>query len=171
MAVIEICIFHLKFSIAEDNVSNLEFTVASISKPPYTKLLTNDSFDNAIDVQEINIRDKLLRHIEHCLNKTINIKTHRAASQFQMIELLKQNIVQMAFPIFEPPTNRQYNGSTFLKLGNYPGSEFITTEDKANALNVVMDEVMESWPLLAVTLVLTAIAGIAMWALVSISYI
>ena len=92
----------------------------------------------------------------------------RVDSEFQMIELLRQNKAHVAVPIFEP-TDRRYDEFAFFKITDYPGSEYITSQDEASKLNLVLDEVLNSWPLLAVTLILTAIAGVIMWALVSLT--
>ena len=83
-----------------------------------------------------------------------------------MIEMLRQNKVHLAVPIFEP-INRRYIEFPFLKLVDYPGTDFISTEEETKGLSVVLDAVLKSWPLLAVTLILTAIAGVTVWALVS----
>ena len=85
-----------------------------------------------------------------------------------MIELLKQNKVHVAAPIFES-TNRGYNEFSFIKITDYPGSEFITSEDETNKLTLVLGAVLKSWSLFAVTLILTAIAGVIRWALVCLT--
>ena len=142
-----------------------DLIVAWIEKPPYTTSPTNESLDDEVHGM---IRDVLLRYITlECgyyagLN---HVKTFRAESEFHMIELLRQKKVHIASPIFEP-TNRRYDEFLFLKLTNYPGSEFITNEDEANKLSLVFNAVLKSWSLFAVTLILTAIAGVVMWALV-----
>ena len=82
-----------------------------------------------------------------------------------MIELLRQNEVHVAAPIFES-TNRLYNEFSFFNLIDYPGSEYITGEHETDKVKRVLHEVLKSWPLFAVTLILTAIAGVIMWALV-----
>ena len=89
-------------------------------------------------------------------------------SEFRMVELLRQNKVHIALPIFEKIPNRQYSEFPFFKLDDYPGTEYITNESQDSVLSVALDSVLESWPLLAATLVLTAIAGVIMWSLVGI---
>ena len=82
-----------------------------------------------------------------------------------MIEILRQNKVHVVGPIFDS-TNRRYGEFHFFKITDFPGTEFITSEDETNKLSLVLDAVLKSWSLFAVTLILTAIAGIIMWALV-----
>ena len=84
--------------------------------------------------------------------------------------MLSQNKVHLATPVFEP-TNRRYSEFPFLKLVDYPGTDSISTEDETMGLNVVLQAVLKSWPLLAVTLILTAIAGVIVRALVSFVYV
>ena len=145
---------------------------AWILKPPYATPPSNGSSDSKAHGM---IREALLRHIQgecgwfHAFVKTNwELDTLKVDSEFGMIELLRQNKVHVAVPIFENPTNRRYSKFPYFKLDDYPGSEYITTVDDTSTLTVALDAVIKAWPLLAVTIVLTAIAGIIMWALVGI---
>ena len=188
MIVICIYVFHLRTTSAigndttsgneegdeedEEHLLEEDLIIAWIEKPPYTISPTNDSLD---DEAQGMLRDVLLRYIitecgrHHAYEPTsYNVKTFRADSEFHMIELLRQNKVHVAAPIFEP-TNRRYNEFSFFKITVYPGSEFITIKDETNKLSLVLDAVLKSWSLFAVTLILTAIAGVIMWALVCLT--
>ena len=155
--------------VKEGGKYHLNLFIAWLERPPYTTSAPNGSIDNKAHGM---IRDALFRYIFYDCGYAIGIeyypKTNRVDSEFGMIELLRQNKVHLAAPISEP-INRQYSEFPFLKLVDYPGTEFITTEDETKGLNVVLDAVLKSWPLLAVTLILTAIAGVIVWALVSFS--
>ena len=144
----------------------IDLTIGWIEKPPYTTPPTNGSFD---DEAHGMLRDVLVRFITiecgYAAKIKYQVKTFRADSEFHMIELLRQNKVHVASPIFEP-ANRRYYEFSFFKIADYPGSEYITSEDETNKLSLVLDAVLKSWSLFAVTLILTAIAGIIMWALV-----
>ena len=146
-----------------------DLTIAWIAKPPYTPSAANGSQD---DEGHVLIRNVLYPHIllECGTLKGVRyqFKTFRADSEFHMLELLRQNKVHVAAPIFEP-TNRRYGEFSFFKITDYPGSEYITSENEANKLSLVLDAVLESWSLFAVTLILTAIAGVIMWALVCVT--
>lgn len=139
---------------------------AWIERPPYVTSAPNGSLDNEVHGL---IRDVIFRYIAYDCGRAIKIgykaKTFRTDSEFGMIEMLRQNKVHLAIPVFEPK-NPRYREFPFLKLADYPGTDFITTEDETTGLNVVLDAVLKSWPLLAVTLILTAIAGVIVWALV-----
>ena len=151
----------------DDEKENL--TIAWIYKPPYIRGPDNSSLDN--QAHGI-IRDAILRHIQwDCsgfFGNHYEIMTLRADSESGMIQLLKQNKVHIAVPLFEQQNNQKYSEFIFFKLLDYPGTEYITLADDENndALDVVFDSVLKSWPLLAVTMIFTAIAGIIMWALV-----
>ena len=146
---------------------HLNLSVAWIERPPYTTSAPNGSLDN--DVNGL-IREAIFRYIFSECSYVKHFKyvpnTSRVDSEFQMIELLSQNKVHLATPIFEP-INRRYSEFPFVKLVDYPGTDFISTEEEAKGLNVVLEAVLKSWPLFVVTLILTAIAGVIMWALVS----
>lgn len=155
---------------AENNVSVKPLIFGWIWKPPYVKPPANGSSDKMVQGM---IRDGLERYIMiecgwYAIHKThYEMDSVQLSSEFEMMELLRQNKVHVAVPIFEHPMSEQYSEFPFFKLDDYPGTEFITTEDDSSALSVVLDAVLKAWPLLAVTMVLTAIAGIIMWALVS----
>ena len=113
----------------------------------------------------------MLRYIqEDCSGVFRNhyeILTLEVDSESGMIQLLKQNKVHIAVPIFEQQNSEKYSEFIFFKLVDYPGTEYVTLGDDENdALDVVFDSVLKSWPLLAVTMIFTAIAGNIMWALV-----
>ena len=168
---------NLRFwSSAAENVSSeqghdpyeVPLVLGWIEKPPYAVSPTNESLDNAVHGL---IRDAVVRYIlkecEYPSGLEYQAFTRKFESEFELLQQLRQDIVHIALPIFEDANNRKYSEFIFFKLDDYPGTEFITTEDDTTTLTVVMDSVLKSWPLLAVTLVLTAIAGIIMWALVS----
>jgi hypothetical protein len=177
--VIGLCAIQLRTTSATGNedgdeddekhpVKNL--TIAWIENPPYTTSPTNGSVD---DEAHGMLRDVLLRYITiecgYYAEVSYEVKTFRAENEFHMIELLRQNKVHVAAPIFES-TNRRYGKFSFFKITDYPGSQFITSEGEGNKLSLVLDAVLKSWSLFAVTLILTAIAaGVIMWALVCLT--
>ena len=145
-------------------------TVAMIVKPPYVEPHDNGSSlsQKRGIVQDATLRYTMVECGEH-YNPPIIYKLQgvEADSEFRMIEMLRNNVVDVVAPIFEPLDKRTYSEFSFVKLGDYPGTDFITTEDETNTLSVVLDEVLKAWPLYFVTLIFTAISGILMWALVS----
>lgn len=179
--IISMGIFRLDLIAAENDSSGMiPLEIAWINKPPYTILLTSDCYkvsgiimDPMTDVRDENATDEMdddafeCPEVACCLVKN---NTHETASEFQMVELMRLKKVQIAFPIFESPSNPQYSNFNFREIGHYPGSEYITTQDEFNAFRTIVDEVLKSWPLFALTLVLAAIAGIIMWALVGIVF-
>lgn len=134
-------------------------TVAWIEKPPYSMSPTNESYQRYPQGIIFGI-------FRHFLSRCGRIKATlvKANSEFEMVQLLKQNKVHIAAPIFEPANNRRYGEFHFFKLHDYAGSEYITTEHKESL--VMFDAIMTTWPLVAFTLTLTAIAGVIIWALV-----
>ena len=148
----------------------LPLTFGWVLKPPYVTPPSNESLDN--EAQGL-MRDAVLKHLmvecTYHRGKRYDIKTLEMENEFAMLELLRQNKVHVALPIFEHPSNRRYPEFPFFKLDDYPGTEYITVQDDSSTLTVVLDSVIKAWPLLAVTMVLTAIAGIIMWALVGVN--
>lgn len=127
-----------------------------INKPPYMYSLPNESIPQGMG------RDVVLKYFHRC-SKGLYLTVHKANNEFEMIELLRRNKVHVAAPIFEPTSVRHYSEFRFIKTQDYPGTEYITI-DKGE--DVVLKAILNSWPLVAFTLILTAIAGIFIWALV-----
>ncbi|CAH3195201.1 unnamed protein product [Porites evermanni] len=147
----------------ERNYTSKSLKIAWTEKPPYafTSQTTEEKFIGFI-------REAIWQYLVDCGEArgiSYQINTSKFESEFKMVESLKNNQVHIAAPIFELTNNRTYSKFPFLELDHYPGTEYITNEEQINALSVVLDAVKRSWPLFAVTLVLTAIAGIVMWAL------
>lgn len=140
-------------------------------KPPYTISTENSSLDQT---NRGLIPNVLLRYITvecgYFSRPPIAYRVERLGTNFssesELIDMLKRNVVDIVAPIFEHPDNRKYKEFPFFKLDNYPGTDFLTNDNKPNALGIVLSAILESWPLLAVAMNLTAIAGIIMWALV-----
>ena len=163
---------HFQPVAAEGNMSVKPLIFGWIWKPPYVTPTANGSSPHSLVAGVI--RDGLERYIRvecgwhHAFYPThYELVSTQLSSEFEMIKLLKENKVHAVGPIFQQPMSEQNSEYPFFKLDDYPGTEFITTEDDSSALGVVLDAVLKAWPLLAVTMVLTAIAGIIMWALVS----
>lgn len=187
-AVIGGCVFYLRTTTAMDNSSTsaikylqreaenknqtLTFlTAAWIFDPPYIIPANGSSIQ-----EEGMIRGALLRYITvecgYFQKPSISYQVIglQANSELGMIELLRTNKADVAAPIFETPDSRRYSEFPFFKIGDYPGTEFITTEDQKNPIRVVLEATINAWPLLAFTLTSMASAGVIMWALVSLSF-
>ena len=115
----------------DDHWQKLPLTLAWIFKPPYASPPSNESLDN--EAQGL-MRDAVLKHIEvECsdyMEKHFDIRTLEMENEFEMLELLRQNKVHIALPIFEPPSNRRYPEFPFFKLddprrANYAASKEI----------------------------------------------
>ena len=94
-----------------------DLVLAWIEKPPYVISLTNESLGGEVHGM---LREALLRYIANMecsiFGRVIHlINPVRADSEFHMIELLRQNEVHVAAPIFEP-TERRYKEFSFFKL-------------------------------------------------------
>ena len=150
----------------------LNLTITWIAKPPYVARPTNGSIDSG--AQGL-IRDTLLPYMTYecgiLHGIEYQVEDRQVNSEYEMIALLRQNKVHVAAPIFEPKGDRHYSEFPFFKVVDYPGTDYITTEEGNNKISYVLDAVLKSWPLLAVTLVLTAISGVVMWALVSFEFV
>ena len=142
----------------------MDLFIAWMEKPPYTTSPTNESIANELNGM---IRDAMYKSIWDC-GYRFQVGYQQADNEFALIKLMRQNKVHVAVPIFEP-INRKYSEFVFFKLADYPGTDFITTEENTNKLDTVLYAVLKSWPIFALTLILTAIAGVILWALVGLT--
>lgn len=151
-------------------IHQLNLTVAWIERPPYLNSPSNESIEDEVAGL---FRDVVLKYlISECdytdenYKYIYNVRTKKAQSEFEMIELLRQDEAHIAAPIFKQQHDDHYSEFLFFKVLNYPGTEYITTaEEETRAIIVVFNSLLKSWPLLAFTLILTAIAGIIIWVL------
>ena len=156
----------------EDVFTVKPLIITWIEKPPYISL-SADSF--LLNQLQGMIPDAIMEYIMIDCGTDLKIgfqpEILRISSEFEMVELLRQNKVHIAAPIFENVDHRKYSEFPFFKLDDYPGTDYITTEDETHGLSVVLEAVEKSWPLFAVNLVLAANAGIIMWALVGTCFV
>lgn len=150
-------------------IHQLNLTVAWIERPPYLNSPSNESIEDEVAGL---FRDVVLKYlISECdtdenYRYIYNVRTKKAQSEFEMIELLRQDEAHIAAPIFKQQHDEHYSEFLFFKVLNYPGTEYITAaEEETRAIIVVFNSLLKSWPLLAFTLILTAIAGIIIWVL------
>ena len=102
--------------------------IAWMLKPPYTLSPANGSLFQGM------IRDVIFSKIENCMARIassakryteVKLLAQKTASEFEMIQHLRQNNVQIAVPVFDSEINRRYRNFNFFKLHGYLGSEFI----------------------------------------------
>lgn len=74
----------------------------------------------------------------------------------------------MSMPIYGDMKDVTFQGHPFYPVVESPGVVFIVKkEDSTNAAKAVMDAVFQGWPVLLLTLIMAALSGIIIWALVS----
>ena len=88
-------------------------------------------------------------------------------NETEVLNLLQDELAQFAFPIVSSSKEPTYRGYTYLPLLPYPPTVFLRRQKPAE--DVIIDAMFKAWPILAITLLLTAISGIVTWALVSYS--
>lgn len=66
-------------------------------------------------------------------------------------------------------TNVKFQNKPYFPVIESPGVIYIQgTAVNGNAASAVVDAVLQGWPVLVLTLIMAALSGIVMWALVSI---
>lgn len=66
-------------------------------------------------------------------------------------------------------TNVKFQNQPYFPVVESPGVIYIQgTADSSNAATAVMEAVLQGWPVLVLTLIMAALSGIVMWALVII---
>ena len=127
-----------------------------IHKPPYLYAVPNATTPSGMG------EEMVLKFFTRCGARFL--QDRQASSEFEMISLLRHNKIHVAAPIFEPTSHRHYSEFYFIQTHDYPGTVYISIENRED---VVLNAVLSAWPLFGINLVLAAIAGIFVWALVS----
>ena len=130
--------------------------VGWIHKPPYLYAVPNATKPFGMGLEMV------LKFLQYC--GATFVESHQASSEFEMINLLRKNKIDVAAPILEPTSHRHYIEFHFIKTSDYPGTVYISIE---NGENVMLNAFWDTWSLVALILILAAIAGIFIWALVS----
>ena len=74
----------------------------------------------------------------------------------------------MSMPIYGDMKDVKFQSHPFYPVVESPGVVFIVKkEDSSNAAQAVMEAVFQGWPVLLLTLIMAALSGIVVWALVS----
>ena len=74
----------------------------------------------------------------------------------------------LSMPIYGDMKDVKFQNYPFYPVVESPGVVFIVQkEDSSNAAQAVMDAVFQGWPVLLLTLIMAALSGIVVWALVS----
>ena len=74
----------------------------------------------------------------------------------------------MSMPIYGDMKDVKFQSHSFYPVVESPGVVFIVKkEDSSNAAQAVMEAVFQGWPVLLLTLIMAALSGIVVWALVS----
>ena len=74
----------------------------------------------------------------------------------------------MSMPIYGDMKDVAFQSHPFYPVVESPGVVFIVKkEDSSNAAQAVMEAVFQGWPVLLLTLIMAALSGIVVWALVS----
>lgn len=107
--------------------------------------------------------------MDHCCNGHTNISY--ASQPLNDSEVVKDHIGEngtvISFPVYGEMKDTTFQNFPYMPVVEAPGVVFIMThEDSANAAQAVMDAVFQGWPVLVLTLVMAALSGIIVWALV-----
>ena len=73
----------------------------------------------------------------------------------------------MSMPVYGDMKDVKFQSYPFYPVVESPGVVFIVKkEDSTNAAKAVMEAVFQGWPVLLLTLIMAALSGIVIWALV-----
>ena len=117
-----------------------------------------------------DILPKLLKDVllECCNNSDqLKMKLNRADSEKEMLSQVKNSEAHVGYPMILSSISLRENGIKFLPMIEYPGAVFLVTSVGVDSETLVLEAVFKSWPLLLITVLTTAIAGIVAWVLVS----
>ncbi|KAJ7389256.1 hypothetical protein OS493_032724 [Desmophyllum pertusum] len=81
---------------------------------------------------------------------------------------INMNGTVLSMPIYGDMKDVTFQNHPFYPVVESPGVVFIVKkEDSSNAAQAVMEAVFQGWPVLLLTLIMAALSGIVVWALVS----
>ncbi len=108
--------------------------------------------------------------VKHCCKGHTNITYEKLPLNDSEVvkDHIGENGTVISFPVYGEMKDTAFQNFPYMPVVEAPGVVFImTNEDSANAAQAVMDAVFQGWPVLVLTLVMAALSGIIIWALVS----
>ena len=139
--------------------------VTWLEMPPYSIRPSGDS----ANLQGL-FKGTLLNYVKAlCCDFASELKQTRVSHEDEITRKLQDQEALIGLPVISTKGREsiKYRELNFTSLVEYPGADFITRADVKNPGTVVTLTVLKSWPLLVVTTIMMAIAGIVVWALVS----
>lgn len=115
------------------------------------------------------VLDKLFKH---CCGDCVNLSY--SATPFNDSEEVKKNVGNngslVSLTVYGEMKEVRFQNYPFYPVVESPGVVFIVKkEDSSAAATAVMQAVFQGWPVLLLTLIMAALSGIIIWALVSCS--
>ena len=99
-----------------------------------------------------------------------HIESFQVFSISDLIRLVQEGKAHVGLPVVLDnfgENTASTKGTHIVKVLDHPGIEFIaSSKTNKQALSVILIAVLQAWPLLLITMLLTAIAGVIVWALV-----
>lgn len=139
--------------------------IAWTEKPPYTIKL-NGSTTGKPD----GLLKKTVWHFVElgCGRYDVHIEDVEVDNMATVKSLVHEGKAHIGLPFFKDNFGNYegYEGLMVMPVLEHPGLEFISTRQDPNGLFIILKAVVQCWPLLVVTMLLTAIAGVIVWALV-----
>lgn len=144
---------------------DLVLKIAWMEKPPYTL-----SFSKSNGSKPSGLLGQTVWHFIElgCDRFNIRIEPIEVHSVATLTRLVKEGEVQVGLPIFMNifEGNEEYKETLSIKVLDHPGLEFITAGRRLGTTGLVIKAVVSALPMLLITMLLTAIAGVIVWALV-----
>ncbi|XP_031563810.1 potassium voltage-gated channel subfamily B member 2-like, partial [Actinia tenebrosa] len=128
---------------------SIPVSVAVLPWPPYVGNVSNDFQSKVIQ----QLRDEI---IQRSLKNPITFR--KTSSESELKKLFKANQTDIGFPLIG-----RYGSAPSEVIGDHPGLEFLVAPQTPSPGEVCMNTLRESWPLLALSLILSGMAGILIW--------
>ena len=97
------------------------------------------------------------------------METIDAVNEKQIFNDIKKNKSHIGFLVMNLAKTKRYSGFRFVYLMPYT-MVFLVKTRKMDPGKILLDAVKNSWPLLVITILMTAVEGQITWALVRCSY-
>lgn len=109
--------------------------------------------------------------VKHCCGVCVKLSYREIVSNDSEVvkNQIGKNGTLISLPIYGDMKDVTFQNFPFYPVVESPGVVFIVKkEDSSTAAKAVMDAVFQGWPVLVLTLIMAALSGIIVWALVSL---
>ncbi|EDO28964.1 predicted protein [Nematostella vectensis] len=144
--------------------------IAILDRPPYIKNTSNHGYGMlSLIMDELAVKAYGCPLSLECRPKTVYDVTRISNDSGLFDALNGTNSTDFVFPVGAKQGIQKVYNKLFIGLLEHPGSMLLVIPGQQDPVQTCLETILSSWPLLALSIICTSMAGMAMWVFESLS--